>query len=119
MRGETILSTSMDDTTDTQFMEDKPDSRIGIKTAIVILNWNGKSYLEKFLPALLHSVDLRNSTAAPHEGRSEVIIADNASTDGSVEMLRERFPNLRLILLDRNYGFTGGYNRALSRIDAQ
>ena len=109
----------MDDTTDTQFMEDKPDSRIGIKTAIVILNWNGKSYLEKFLPALLHSVDLRNSTAAPHEGRSEVIIADNASTDGSVEMLRERFPNLRLILLDRNYGFTGGYNRALSRIDAQ
>lgn len=119
MQAETILSTSMDDTTDTQFMDDKPGSRIGIKTAIVILNWNGKKHLEKFLPALLHSVDLRNSTAAPHEGCSEVIIADNASTDGSVEMLREKFPHIRLILLDRNYGFTGGYNRALSMIDAQ
>ena len=79
-------------------------------TAIVILNWNGKAFLEKFLGKVVESA--RGLDA-------EVIVADNASHDGSVEMLREKFSETRLILLDRNYGFTGGYNRALAEIEAK
>ena len=79
-------------------------------TAVVILNWNGKTFLDKFLGRVVESV--RGLDA-------EVIVADNASNDGSVEMLREKFPETRLITLDENYGFTGGYNRALANIDAK
>ena len=81
-----------------------------MKTAVVILNWNTKGFLEKFLPGLVASVQGCDA---------EVIVADNASTDGSRELLRERFPAVRRIELDRNYGFTGGYNRAFSRIEAE
>ncbi len=81
-----------------------------MKTAVVILNWNTKDFLERFLPGLLDSV--RGSDAS-------VIVADSASTDGSMEMMQERFPNVRRIVLDRNYGFTGGYNRALAQVDAE
>ena len=78
-----------------------------MKTSVVILNWNTKDYLERFLPGLIDSV--RNEDA-------EVIVADSASTDGSMEMMRERFPQIRRIELDDNYGFTGGYNRAFEQI---
>ena len=81
-----------------------------MKTAVVILNWNTKGYLERFLPGLLDSV--RNSDAS-------VIVADSASTDGSMEMMDERFPEVRRIVLDNNYGFTGGYNRALAQVEAE
>ena len=77
-----------------------------MRTAVVILNWNTKDYLERFLPGLIDSV--RNEDA-------EVIVADSASTDGSMEMMRERFPQIRRIKLDDNYGFTGGYNRGPGR----
>ncbi|MBR4755360.1 MAG: glycosyltransferase, partial [Bacteroidales bacterium] len=78
-----------------------------MKTAVVILNWNTKGFLETFLPGLLASA----------EGNSaEVIVADSASTDGSMEMLSERFPSVRQIRLDSNYGFTGGYNRAFEAV---
>ena len=73
-----------------------------MRTAVVILNWNTKEQLERFLPSVVET-----STGA------EVIVVDNASTDGSPEMLREIFPSVRTICLDKNYGFTGGYNRAL------
>lgn len=76
--------------------------------AVVILNWNGRHYLEKFLP----------SVVAHSEPLAEVIVADNASTDDSVEWLEQNFPSLRIIKLNENYGFTGGYNRALELIDA-
>lgn len=77
------------------------------KIAVVILNWNGKSFLERFLPVLLE----RTPSA-------EIIIADNASADDSVSFLRNNYSGIRVIQNDRNYGFAGGYNVALSQIDA-
>ncbi len=76
--------------------------------AIVILNWNGKTYLEKFLPSVVsHSSDM-----------AEIIIADNASTDDSLTFLKEKFPDIRIIEMAENTGYTGGYNRALNEVDA-
>ena len=77
-------------------------------TAVVILNWNGKHMMEKFLP----------SVTANTSGDAEVIIADNGSTDDSIEFLHTHYPNLRIIQLDQNYGFAEGYNRALAQIEA-
>lgn len=74
--------------------------------AVVILNYNGKKWLEKFLPSVV-----KNSP----EG--EVIIADNGSTDDSLDFLTTSYPSLRLIELEKNHGFTGGYNRALFQLD--
>ena len=85
-----------------------------MKTAVVILNWNGKDFLEKFLPGLILS-----AAGTGRDGETEVIVADNASTDGSMEMMESRFPEIKTIRFDRNYGFTGGYNRALFQIDAE
>ena len=78
-----------------------------MRTAVVILNWKTREYLERFLPALLRSV----------AGQAEVVVADSASTDGSMEMVAEKFPSVRRIPLEKNYGFTGGYNRALAQLD--
>ena len=76
-----------------------------MRTAVVILNWNTRDYLARFLPPLLESLRGRDA---------DVVVADNASTDGSRELLAERFPQLRTILLPENFGFTGGYNRAFA-----
>lgn len=79
------------------------------KIAVVILNWNGRQMMRDFLPSVVkHS-----------EKWARVIVADNASTDGSVEMLHEEFPMVETLVLDRNYGFAEGYNRALAQVDAQ
>ena len=75
---------------------------------IVILNWNGVDHLRRFLPSVV---------AAAPEG-VEVIVADNGSTDGSVAVLGEEFPTVRVLRMDRNYGFAGGYNRALEQVEA-
>ncbi len=77
------------------------------RTAVVILNWNGKAFLEKFIPSVL-----------AHMPDGDVLyVADNGSDDGSVELLVQRWPeDVRLVLMDRNYGFTGGYDRALKQI---
>jgi len=85
-------------------------------TAIVILNWNGKEFLERFLPGLLSSVN--QDPSVPSEAPDQVIIADNASTDGSLEMLGDKFPGVKVLSFTQNYGFTGGYNKALSEIEA-
>ena len=77
-------------------------------TAVVILNWNGKHMLERFLP----------SVTAYTTGDAEVVIADNGSTDDSIAFLHDHYPTLRIIQLDKNYGFADGYNRALAQIDA-
>ncbi len=77
-------------------------------TALVILNWNGKHLLERFLPGI---------TEHTHED-VELIVADNASDDGSIEYLAKRYPAIRVISLDKNYGFAGGYNRALKEVEA-
>lgn len=77
--------------------------------AVVILNYNGKKFLEKFLPTVIeHSSDV-----------ADVIVADNASTDGSVDYMREHFPNIRLILNESNGGFSTGYNIALRQVEAK
>lgn len=81
-----------------------------MKTAIVILNWNTEGFLKDFLPGLLHSVSKVKD--------AEVIVADNASTDGSLQVMKQMFPDVRTIELDRNYGFTGGYNKAFELIDS-
>lgn len=79
------------------------------KTAIVILNWNGAAMLEKYLPILIRC------SVSPY---IEIYVADNASTDSSEKLMRERFPQIPFIKLDRNYGFAQGYNRALQYIKA-
>lgn len=77
---------------------------------MVILNWNGEEMLRRFLPSVVeHSIG---------EG-VEVCVADNGSTDASVQMLRATFPTVRLIELDNNYGFAEGYNRALEQVEAE
>ena len=76
---------------------------------IVILNWNGEEHLRRFLPSVV---------AAAPEGVG-VVVADNGSTDGSVALLEREFPSVGVVRLERNYGFAGGYNRALERIEAE
>jgi len=78
-------------------------------TSIVILNWNGENYLKQFLPQLIENTQLPGV---------EIVVADNASTDNSMAILSERFPTVKTILLDKNYGFAGGYNKALTQIKA-
>ena len=80
-----------------------------MSTAIVILNWNGEKFLQQFLPILIENTLLPDV---------EIIVADNASTDASLSMLKDKFPIVRTIVLDKNYGFAGGYNKALALIEA-
>ena len=77
--------------------------------AIVILNWNGRNFLEKFL------VPLVEHTVRP--GVSLAVI-DNGSADDSCAFLSQNFPEVQVICLDKNYGYTGGYNRGLQQIKA-
>jgi GT2 family glycosyltransferase len=80
-----------------------------LKTAIVILNWNGGHYLEEFLPVLLEH------TTSPDV---DIYVADNGSTDNSLVLIGKKFRDVKLMLFNRNYGFADGYNRALAQIDA-
>lgn len=81
-----------------------------MKVSVVILNWNGCEMLRTFLPSVV-----RHS-----EGTDiEVCVADNGSTDASVDMLRKEFPSVRIILLEQNHGFADGYNLALQQVDAE
>lgn len=78
------------------------------RVAVVILNWNGREFLRKFLPSVLS-----NSL-----GIAEIIIADNASTDSSIEFLQDNYPQLRIIANRTNGGFARGYNEALAEVEA-
>jgi len=80
-----------------------------VKLSVVILNWNGRRYLEQFLPRLLETLP----------DYAEAVVCDNASTDDSVAFMREHFPQIRLLLNDRNEGFAKGYNLALQRVEAR
>ncbi len=84
-----------------------------MSVAIVILNWNGKGFLEKFIPNVLANSSIGNTS-----DRNALIVADNGSEDGSVEWLKCSHPEVGIIQLDKNYGFTGGYNRAFEHIKA-
>ena len=68
------------------------------RLSVVILNWNGRHHLERYLPSVVTHT----------EGDAEVIVADNGSTDDSLQWLRLTYPDVRVIRLDRNYGFAGG-----------
>ncbi len=81
-----------------------------MRTSIIILNWNTRDLLRRFIPGILDSI---------RDEDAELVVADNGSTDGSVEMLHESFPKVRVMAFDRNYGFTGGYNKAISQIESE
>lgn len=76
-------------------------------TAVVILNWNGEALLREFLPSLIS-----------YTPNAELIVADNGSSDASLEVLANEFPSIRVIALDQNYGFAKGYNMALKQVEA-
>ena len=87
------------------------------KVAIVILNWNGEKFLKKYLPALVANTP--HSFGNEGSGSVSIVVADNCSSDNSISWLQENHPQIRTIVLDRNYGFTGGYNRALAQVEAE
>jgi len=78
--------------------------------SIVILNWNGRQHLERFLPALVQHTT--------HPG-TEIVVADNGSVDDSIEFLKKEYPHIRIIEMELNHGFSGGYNRAMEKVDAR
>jgi GT2 family glycosyltransferase len=80
------------------------------KIAIVILNWNGEKLLKQFLPSVIEF---------SNDDSTDIIVADNGSTDGSILMLQNDFPAIRILDLKQNYGFARGYNEALKQIDAE
>ena len=77
------------------------------RVAVVILNYNGAAMLERFLPSVLE-----------YSPEADVVVADNASTDNSVAVVRGKFPAVTVISLDRNYGFADGYSKALELVRA-
>lgn len=83
-------------------------TRNQVSTAVVILNWNGKKFLEKFLPSLIE-----------HTNDADIIIVDNLSSDDSVAFLKEKYPSLKRIINDSNGGFAKGYNDGLSHLEGQ
>lgn len=78
------------------------------KVSVVILNWNGIDFLRSFLP----------SVVANTYPNVEIVVGDNASTDGSVDFLRDAYPEITIITNDNNYGFAGGYNKVLTQVNA-
>ena len=77
--------------------------------AIVIIHWNKRELLQKFLPSVLQS-------SYPN---LKIYLADNGSTDDSISWLNQNYPEVNCILLDRNYGYASGYNKALAQVDAE
>lgn len=75
------------------------------RIAVVILNWNGRSMLQRFLPSVVAQSPV-----------ADIVVADNGSTDDSLAFLRQYYPQVELIPLDRNYGFAEGYNRAIDAL---
>lgn len=80
-----------------------------MNVAVVILNFNGAKLLKQFLPSVIEHTP----------SWCEIIVADNASTDNSLQVMKEYFPHIRIIPLSENTGFAGGYNRALKQVDAE
>ena len=80
-----------------------PDSKPDVSSATVVIpNWNGRDLLEKYLPSVIDALS--------GSSRNEVIVVDNGSDDGSAQFIREHFPSVRLLALERNLGFGGGSN---------
>ena len=73
-------------------------------TAVIILNWNGLDWLKQFIPILIQNTKPEDA---------DLIVVDNASSDGSIDYLKKNHSEIQLLILDQNYGFAEGYNRAL------
>lgn len=91
--------------------------------SVIILNWNGAQMLRRFLPSVVRSLTNHQSPITNHPSpitihQCSLIVADNGSTDDSLTVLANEFPGVQTIVLDRNYGFAEGYNRAIDRIDS-
>ena len=80
------------------------------RVAIIILNWNGEKLLREFLPSVV-----KNTNA----DLGRVVVVDNHSTDGSWRCLEQEFPDVERVLFEENFGFAGGYNRAIEMIEAE
>ena len=78
------------------------------KTSVIIINWNGAKHLRTYLPSVV-----------AHTKGAELIVADNGSTDESLEVLAKEFPTVKTIVLEQNYGFAEGYNRAIAQVDSE
>ena len=76
------------------------------KVAVIILNWNGAKLLHRYVPSVVQNTP---------DALADVIVADNGSTDNSLDVLRDEFPMVQVIKLDQNYGFAEGYNRAIAQ----
>lgn len=81
-----------------------------LKTAVVILNWNGEAMLRRFLPTLIRCTDLPDTA---------LYVADNGSTDNSISLIKNDFPAIRILPLGRNHGFAEGYNLAIAQVEAR
>jgi O-antigen biosynthesis protein len=81
------------------------------RCTILIVNWDGKHLLAECLPSVVEAVQFAG-------GCHEIVVVDNGSTDGSVEFIRNTFPSVRILQLDRNYGFSGGNNRGIAQVSA-
>jgi len=81
-----------------------------VKVSIIILNYNGKHFLEKYIPVLCNSVS--NDVA-------QIIVADNASTDDSIPFLEKHYPNIEIFKFDKNFGFAEGYNISINRVNSE
>ena len=80
-----------------------------MKTDVIILNWNGADMLRRFLPSVVEGT----------AGDARIVVADNGSTDASMQILREDFPQVEVLNLAANHGFAEGYNRAIAMTDAE
>ena len=79
------------------------------KISVVILNYNGKNWLQQFLPNVIANTTYPNT---------EIIVADNASTDDSIAFIKQTFPQIRVVINEKNSGYAGGYNEALKQIES-
>ncbi len=79
--------------------------------SVIILNWNGAQMLRTYLPSVL--------TANSQKPIADIIVADNGSTDESLEVLAKEFPTVKTIVLDKNYGFAEGYNKAIEQVNSE
>src|SRR5215813_4050531 len=81
--------------------EGREAQKLGAKATILIVNWDGRHLLAECLPSVIEAVQYA-------DGCHEILVVDNGSTDGSVEYLRNNYPSIQILPLDRNYGFSGG-----------
>lgn len=92
---------------DTQKMETQERMK---KIAVVILNWNGRDLMKQYLPSVIKNTDSE---------LADIYVADNGSDDDSVQFLESKFPDVKIIRLDKNYGFAEGYNLAIDTISEE